>query len=163
MPPCWDLDIVLRHLMSEAYEPLSSPSLWSLTKKTLFLVTLAMAKRVGELQALLKVVSFQGDDLILSYLPHFIAKTERADAPLPRSFCLCSLSECAGDLEEGSVLCPVRALRTYLERTKLFPMQAATLFLLVLRLVRCRRTLSRTTSGKSSRVLGLSGELKVLL
>ena len=45
-PPCWDLDVVLRQLMSEAYEPLSSLSLQSLTKKTLFLVAQATAKRV---------------------------------------------------------------------------------------------------------------------
>ena len=135
-PPCWDLDIALSQLMSEAYELLSSLSLRSLTKKTLFLVALATAKRVGDLQALSKVISSQGNDMILSYLPHFIAKTERADAPLPRSFHLCSLAEFAGDLEaefagdleEGSLLCPVRALRTYLERTKLFPLCASTLF-----------------------------------
>ena len=74
MPPCWDLDIVLRHLMSEAYEPLSSLSLRSLTMKMLFLVVLATAKRVGELQTLSKVVSSQGDDLIFSYLPHFCSE-----------------------------------------------------------------------------------------
>ena len=56
MPPCWDLDVVLRQLMSEANEPLSSLSLRSLTKKTLFLVALATAKKLGELQALSKVV-----------------------------------------------------------------------------------------------------------
>ena len=33
MPPCWNLDIVLCHLMSEAYEPLFSLSLRSLPKK----------------------------------------------------------------------------------------------------------------------------------
>ena len=109
------------------------------------MVALATAKSVGELQALLKVVSSQGDDLILSYLPRFIAKTERADASLPRSFCLFSLAEFAGDLEEGSLLCPVLALCTYLECTKSFPLQAVTLFLLVLRLMRCLRMLSRTS------------------
>ena len=40
---------------------------------------------------------------------------------------MCSLAEFAGDLEEGS-LCPVQALRTYLERTKSVPARAATLF-----------------------------------
>ena len=50
--------------------------------------------------------------MILSYLPHFVVKTERPDAPLLRSFRLCSLAEFAGDLEEGSLLCPVRALHT---------------------------------------------------
>ena len=51
-----------------------------------------------------------GNDLMVSYLPHFLAKTERADAPVPRSFRVLSLREFAGDLEEGSLLCPVRAL-----------------------------------------------------
>ena len=84
------------------------------------MVTLATAKRVGELQALSRVVSSQGDDFILLYLPHFIAKTERDDAPLPRSFRLCSLAEFAGDLEDGFLFCPVCALHTYLELTKSF-------------------------------------------
>ena len=38
------------------------------------------------------------------------------------------LAEFAGDLEEGSLLCPVWALRAYLERTKSVPVRAATLF-----------------------------------
>ena len=52
LPPSWDLDVILRHFMSSAYEPLEGLSLRALTKKTLFLVVLATAKRVGELQAL---------------------------------------------------------------------------------------------------------------
>ena len=126
VPPCWDLDIVLHHLMSEAYELLSSLSLRSLTKKTLFLVALATAKRVGELQALSKVMSSLLDDFIISYLTHFVVKTAIADAPLSRSFCLCSLAGFARDLEEGSLLCPVCALRIFLERTKSFPVPAGT-------------------------------------
>ena len=46
--------------------------------KTLFLVALATAKRVGELQALSNCVAVQGDDMILSYLPEFAAKPESA-------------------------------------------------------------------------------------
>ena len=45
-----------------------------LTKKVLFLVSLATAKRVGELQAVSKKVSFSGGDIRLSYLPEFVAK-----------------------------------------------------------------------------------------
>ena len=44
VPLSWDLDAVLRHLMSSAFEPLESVSLRTLTKKTLFLVSLATAK-----------------------------------------------------------------------------------------------------------------------
>ena len=51
-PPSWDLDAVLQHLMPSAFEPLESVSLRALMKKTLFLVSLATAKRVSEIQAL---------------------------------------------------------------------------------------------------------------
>ena len=76
----------------------------------MFLVSLATAKRVSEIQALSKAVAAIGNDVMVSYMPHFIAKTEHADAPVPRSFRILSLREFAGDLEEGSLLCPVRAL-----------------------------------------------------
>ena len=106
VPPSWDLDVVLRHLMSSEYEPLERLSLRALMKKTLFLVALATAKRVGELQSLSRQVAFRGPDMFVSYLPYFVAKTNRPDAPLSRSFKICSLREFVGDLEEGSLLCP---------------------------------------------------------
>ena len=74
-------------------------------------------KRVGELQALSKRVASVTDDMVVSYLPHFVAKTERADSPLSRSFRVHSLKDFAGDLEQGSLLCPVHAVRIYLRRT----------------------------------------------
>ena len=129
VPPSWDLDIVLKHLMSSAYKPLGSLSLRALTKKTLFLVALATAKRVGELQALSRQVSFHGDDTYVSYLPHFVAKTDRPDAPLPRSFKVCSLRGFAGDLEEDFLLCPVRSLHVYLEKTKSAVSRASSMFI----------------------------------
>ena len=54
--PSWDLNKVLTHLMSSAYETLDKMNLRTLSKKVLFLVSLATAKRVGELQALSRVV-----------------------------------------------------------------------------------------------------------
>ena len=119
---------MLRHLMSSAFEPLESVSLRILTKKTLFLVSLATAKRVIEIQALSKTVAAIGNDLVVSFQPHFIAKTERVDAPVPRSFRVLSLWEFAGDLEEGSLLCPVQALNIYLWRTSFVLVRAASLF-----------------------------------
>ena len=74
-------------------------------------------KRVGELQALSKRVASVADGMVVSYLPHFVAKTERADSPLSRSFRVHSLKDFAGDLEEGSLLCPVHAVHIYLRRT----------------------------------------------
>ena len=102
-----------RHLMSSAFEP-ESVSLRALTKKTLFLVSIATAKRVSAIQALSKTVAAIGNDLVVFFQPHFIAKTECVVAAVPRSFCVLSLREFAGDLEEDSLLCPVRALNIYL-------------------------------------------------
>ena len=128
VPPSWDLDAVLRHLMSSEFEPMESVSLRTLTKKTLFLVSPATAKRVSEIQALSKSVAAIGNDLVVSFQPHFIAKTERADAPVPRSFRVLSLREFAGDLEKGSLLCPVWALNIYLRRTSSVVVRASSLF-----------------------------------
>ena len=127
-PPSWDLDAVLRHLMSSAFEPLESVSLRALTKKTLFLVSLATAKRVSEIQASSKTVAAIGNDLVVSFLPHFIVKTERVNATVPRRFHVLSLREFAGDLEEGSLLCPVLALNIYLRRTSSVVVRASSLF-----------------------------------
>ena len=87
----WDLSLVLSFLQGPPFEPLSSCSLRDLTRKVLFLLSLATAGRVGELQALSSQVSSPGDDLFLSYLPEFRAKTESAVRPLPRSFPVRSL------------------------------------------------------------------------
>ena len=127
-PPSWDLDKVLRHLMSSAYEPLESQGLRTLTKKVLFLVALAAAKRVSELQPLSRVVPSTGDALILSYIPFFVAKTESPSNPLPRSFRLKALSDFAHGLEESSLLCPVRALHIYLLMTKGLARRSSALF-----------------------------------
>ena len=103
-PSAWDLDVVLRYLNSPTFEPLSLTSLCSLTKKVLFLVSLATAKRVGELQAVSRYVSFASSDACLLYVPEFIAKTESASNPLPRSFFVKSLSDFAGGLDSDLVL-----------------------------------------------------------
>ena len=94
----------------------------------LFLVALATAKRIGELQALSRRDSLLADDLVVAYMPHFVAKTEQADAPLPRNFHIRSLRDFTGDLEEGSLLCPVCALRMYLKRTESMVARASPLF-----------------------------------
>ena len=57
-PLAWDLSMVFHYLSSSSFEPLHLSSLRNLTKKVLFLVRLATAKRVGELQEISKTVSF---------------------------------------------------------------------------------------------------------
>ena len=47
-----------------------------------------------------KLVSFQGEDLHLSYLPEFRSKTELDSNPLPRPFLVKSLTDFVGDVVE---------------------------------------------------------------
>ena len=109
-PPPWDLDKVLEFLSGPPFEPLARASFLDKTKKALFLLAMATAKRVSELQALSFSVSFQGEDLVLYYDPFFRAKTESVINPLPRSVVVPSLSDFAGDLPER-LHCPVRAVK----------------------------------------------------
>ena len=109
-PPPWDLDKVLEFLSGPPFEPLARASFLDKTKKALFLLAMATAKRVSELQALSFSVSFQGEDLVLYYDPFFRAKTESVINPLPRSVVVPSLSDFAGNLPER-LHCPVRAIK----------------------------------------------------
>ena len=116
-PPAWDLSLVLRYLNTPAFEPLSVAPLRALTQKVLFLLALATAKRVGELQALSSVVTFVHGDACLSYVPQFVANSESLTRSIPRSFLVKSLSDFAAGLDDDLLLCPVRALRLFLDRT----------------------------------------------
>ena len=117
-PPAWDLSKVLTYLVSPAFEPLSQASFRALTLKTLFLLALATAKRVGELQALSSIVTFVAGDACLSYIPQFVAKSESLTRSIPRSFLVKSLADFAAGLDTDLLLCPVRALRLYLLRAR---------------------------------------------
>ena len=88
------------------FEPLHSKPLKVITMKTLFLLSLAAAKRVGELQALLCHDAFQDPDTLLSYLPEFVAETESDRNPLPWSFLVKSIVEFVGDPPGGAVIMP---------------------------------------------------------
>ncbi|MPC61735.1 hypothetical protein E2C01_055810 [Portunus trituberculatus] len=98
---------------------MNSTSLRNLTKKTLFLVSLATAKRVSELQALSRKVALQ----------EFLAKTERAFNHLPREFRLKSLRPLVDPDDQKRLLCPVRALTYMLERSKNFSHKPRNLFI----------------------------------
>ena len=128
-PPSWDLIKVLTFLRSSVFEPLANASLRDLTRKTLFLVALAAAKRVGELQALSRLVSFSSSSAGLMYVPEFVAKTEAAVRPLPRTFEVKSLGDFAAGLPEELLLCPVRSLSAYVTRMFQFVNRPRRLFL----------------------------------
>ena len=63
-------------------------------------------------------VHSQGQDLVISYLPSFVAKTESVVNSVARSFIIKSLKDFAGDLPEGSSLGPVRLISCYIEKTR---------------------------------------------
>ena len=109
--------MVLRFLNTSAFERLSTAPLRALTQKVLFLLAFATAKSVGELQALSAVVTFVRGDACLSYSPQFVAKSESLTRSTPRSFLVRSLSDFAAGLDDDLLLCPVLALRIYLDRT----------------------------------------------
>ena len=112
--PSWDLDKVLEYLSGPPFEPLAAASFRNKTRNALFLLAMATAKRVVELQALSFSVSHRGDDLVLHYDPFFLTRTESVSNPLPRSVIVQSLVDFVGDLPER-VLCPVSTVR-YLRR-----------------------------------------------
>ena len=119
-PPAWDLSAVLQFLNSSVFEPLHRVSLRNLTKKVLFLVSLAATKWVGELQAVSRTLSFVRSATCLSYVPEFVTKTEFISNPLSRSFLVASLSDFAVGMDGELLLYPVRALRISSEQDFLF-------------------------------------------
>ena len=60
-PPAWDVSLVLQSLTGALYEPLRTCEERFLAQKTLFLLALASAKRIGELHALSYRVSHTRD------------------------------------------------------------------------------------------------------
>ena len=91
----------------------------------LLLVSLATARRVGELHVVSAVVFSSGEDLFLSYLLEFRAKSESEARPLPCSFCVRSLSDFIDNLPDELLLCP---LQIYLTRTALLPSRPQSIF-----------------------------------
>ena len=130
----------LTFLRSSSFEPMTTISLRDLTRKTLFLLSLATAKRVGEIQALSHLVSFSSFAAGLSYVSEFVAKTESALRPLPRSFAVPSLGDFAAGMPEDLLLCPVRVLSAYLDRTSGIVNRPRRLCLLDVPLGRCPKT-----------------------
>ena len=126
--PPWDLSLVLFLLRGPPFEPLVSCSLRDLTRKVLFLLLLATARRVGELQMVAAEVSFSRGDSFLSYLPEFRAKSESEAHPLPCSFWVPSLTDFVGGLPDELLLCPVRALRIFLHCTSSLSPRPRSLF-----------------------------------
>ncbi len=121
--PTWDLPTVLRALKGPPFEPIQSTNLRSLSLKTALLLALASVKRVGDLQALSispACLEFGPNDskVVLKprhgYVPKVLSTPFRAQV-----ITLSALPPSEED-RELSLLCPVRALRIYFERSAPF-------------------------------------------
>ena len=119
-PPAWDVSQVLQSLTGAPYEPLRTCEECFLAQKMLFLLALASAKRIGELHALSYRVSHSRGwgEVSFSFIPGFMAKTQDPSFLAPRfeGFTVPALPN-ARNNRNGRVLCPVRAVRRYLDRT----------------------------------------------
>ena len=136
------------------FGPLSPCSLRDLSRKVLFLVSLGTARRVGELQAVSAVVSSSREDLFLSYLPEFRAKSESEARPLPHSFRVRSLAGFLVTFRMSSFSVLFVLFISILLGLLLFPLVLVLFsFLLVLPLVLFLRMPSVSSFGMSLRSL----------
>ena len=119
-PPAWDVSLVLQSLTGAPYEPLRTCEERFLAQKTLFLLALASAKRIGELHALSYRVSHTRDwgEVSFAFVTGFVAKTQDPSSLAPRfeGFSVPALTN-ARKNRNGRLLCPVRAVKVYLDRT----------------------------------------------
>ena len=119
-PPAWDVSLVLQSHTGAPYEPLLTCEERFLAQKTLFLLALASAERIGELHALSYRVSHTRGwgEVSFSFVTGFVAKTQDPSSLAPRfeGFSVPALPN-ARNNRNGRLLCPVRAVKVYLDRT----------------------------------------------
>ena len=121
--PSWNLSLVLHQLTRAPFEPLREASLKHLTFKTVFLLALGSGKRRSEIHAWQhKNIRHQSDWSKVSLFPSpsFLSKNQLAKEG-PESVAPVVIPALAPTLDKSlksdRSLCPVRALRYYLDRT----------------------------------------------
>lgn len=125
--PVWDLSLVLRALSDPPFEPAGSSDIKVLSFKTALLLALACGKRVGDLHALSvnsACMQFGPNDCMvrlvprLGYTPKVLSTPFRAQVITLQAFC--SPEPNTDSVSQEYALCPVRALRAYVNRTDQF-------------------------------------------
>ena len=106
---------MLEYIPSPVFDPLHQLSLRDLTRQTFFLVTLASAKRVSELQASFELCTFLLLRLQFSSFRSFWRTLGLRYAPSHALFH--PISEFVTGLSDELLLCPVRALSEYVAST----------------------------------------------
>jgi hypothetical protein len=121
--PAWDLPTVLRALKGPPFEPLQSVSLKTLSLKTALLLALASVKRVGDLQALSvnpACLEFGSNDSKVVLKPKHGYVPKALYTPFRAQVITLSALPSSEEDREFNLLCPVRALRMYIERSAPF-------------------------------------------
>ena len=122
--PKWNLSVVLNELTKAPFEPMKDTDLKHLTLKTAFLLALASGKRRSEIHAWVanKVSNLgQWEKVALFPSSDFIAKNQQAreGSQSVSPVTIPALTTIVDrQFKEDRTLCPVRALRYYLDRTK---------------------------------------------
>ena len=122
--PKWDLQLVLKVFTGSPFEPMESATLQFLTWKTVFLVAVTSAARVSELQALdcrPELLRLFSHKVVLRANPAFLPKVVNTEY-LSREIELQAFLPFSSDFpaDKLATLCPVRAIKLYLDRTKPF-------------------------------------------
>jgi len=113
--PLWSLDKVLSFLSGPRFLP-SNCSMWDLTRKTIFLLSLASGNRVSELAALSRdalLFSNRDKEVTVAVRPNFRFKNQNNFVAPPNV----SVKALPGVSSMARALCPVRTLRDYLAAT----------------------------------------------
>ncbi len=125
--PSWDLSVVLEGLVTAPFEPLESAPEQILTLKVTLLLALTSLKRVGDLQALsvselcmdfapgLVKVTLRPRP---GYIPNVLSTSFRSQVVTLHSFHPPPFA--SSEDEKLHMLCPVRALKLYVDRFKVW-------------------------------------------
>ncbi len=125
--PSWDLSVVLEGLVMAPFEPLESASEQILTLKVALLLALTSLKRVGDLQALSvseTCMDFAPDLVKVTlrprpgYIPKVLSTSFRSQVVMLHSFHPPPFA--SSEDERLHMLCPVRALKLYVDRSKVW-------------------------------------------
>ena len=132
--PPWDLQVVLTMLTEPPFEPLGLASPKFITWKTVFLLALASGNRRSELHAWMRNgVRFDSSkqQVAISACTSFLAKNQRA-SEAPKAFKPCIIPALSHKVDKGlpdRSLCPVRALKYYIDSSDKYRKNQEKLFI----------------------------------
>ncbi len=125
--PPWDLEVVLRALSQPPFKPLTSVGLKELSLKTTLLLALASAKRIGDLHAFSvdsDCIRFGPGDCSVTLRPRMGYVPKSLSTPFKTQTvslsALSSESTASREADAQTSVCPVRALRIYIDRSASF-------------------------------------------